>query len=109
MFQKKTNKIKKPFAAKTKGETESLIKMLYKIMKKQTDTRAKTTKKTLPHVFNIIIYKHDHKDRTVLELEEKELTLIAFLIEKSHLKLKDKMENPLSSRLHVKLQDFISK
>jgi hypothetical protein len=55
----------------------------------------------------MIIYRHNYKDRTVLELEENELTLIAYLIEKSHHKLKDKMKEPLASKLNKKVQEFI--
>ena len=36
----------------------------------------------------MIIYKHDFKDRTVIELEDDELTLIAYLVEKSYHKTK---------------------
>ncbi len=56
----------------------------------------------------MIIYKHDFKDRTVLELEENELNLIAFLIEKSHQKHKDKLKEPLSSKMHEKIQAFFN-
>ncbi len=53
------------------------------------------------------IYHHEHKNRMVLELKQNELILIAHLIERCHDRLKDKMENPLSSTIHKKLQEFI--
>jgi len=57
----------------------------------------------------MIIYHHNHKDRVVLELEENELTLISFLLEKSAQKLKDKMNESLSEKMNKQLFDFIDK
>lgn len=55
----------------------------------------------------MIIYRHNHKDRIVLELEENEFVLIAYLIEKSHHQFKDKIKEPLDSKLNEKVQEFI--
>jgi hypothetical protein len=56
----------------------------------------------------MIIYNHNYKDRTVLELEEKEMTLIAYLIEKNAQKLKGKIENPLSAQMNERILKFES-
>jgi hypothetical protein len=55
----------------------------------------------------MIIYGHNYKNITVLELEENEITLIAYLLEKSHQKLNNKMENSLSTILNEKMQTFL--
>ena len=54
----------------------------------------------------MIIYDHDHKDRIVLELEENEFTLLAYLLEKSHQNLKDKMKDSLSTTMHKDIQHY---
>ena len=53
------------------------------------------------------IYRHNCKNRTVLELEENEITLIAYLIEKSYHKHKDKLKDPLATVLNKKIQTFL--
>jgi hypothetical protein len=53
------------------------------------------------------IYKHNYKNRTVLELEENEITLIAYLIEKSYHNHKDKLKDPLATMLNKKIQTFL--
>ncbi|TQI72257.1 hypothetical protein JM79_3214 [Gramella sp. Hel_I_59] len=54
----------------------------------------------------MIVYHHEHKDRVVLELEENELTLISFLLEKSAQKLKGKLDEPLSLKMSQDLLKF---
>ncbi|MGJ8760363.1 MAG: hypothetical protein ACSHXA_07435 [Polaribacter sp.] len=56
----------------------------------------------------MIIYNHGHKDRTVIELEEKEFTLIAYLIEKSAQNLKGKMNESLSDQMNKEILKFES-
>lgn len=55
----------------------------------------------------MVVYNHDYKDRVVLELEEKEFTLVAFLIEKSKQKMQGKLKESLSETMHNQLQEFI--
>jgi len=53
----------------------------------------------------MIIYKHEHKNRIVLDLEENEFTLLAYLIEKSSRKTKE--ENIIKDPIDVKMnEDF---
>lgn len=55
----------------------------------------------------MIIYNHDNKDRVVLELEENELTLIAFLIEKSSQKHLTIIKDSLAFKMNKTFQTFI--
>ncbi|WP_341221884.1 hypothetical protein [Polaribacter atrinae] len=56
----------------------------------------------------MIIYNHESKDRTVIELEEKEFTLFAFLVEKCAQKLKGKMKESLSEEMNEEILKFES-
>jgi len=55
----------------------------------------------------MIIYPHDCKDRIVLELEENEFTLLAYLIEKSSQKTRN--ENIIKEPLDVKINELFMK
>jgi len=58
----------------------------------------------------MLIKKHHHKERIILDLEEDELFLIAYLMEKCSNEMKDKKEvkTPLSTTLSDKFQIFIN-
>lgn len=52
------------------------------------------------------IYNHKTKDRFVLEVEENEFTLIAYLVEKSHQKHKTKLIEPLATKMNKEIISF---
>ena len=53
------------------------------------------------------IYNHETKAKTILELNEDELILIEYLLEKNAQKVSDKIENPLSVQLLKRIRDHV--
>lgn len=54
------------------------------------------------------IYQHEHMNRIVIELEENEFTLIAFLIEKSKQKHQAVMKESLAEIMDKDIQEYIN-
>lgn len=52
------------------------------------------------------IYNHETKAKTILELNEDELILIEYLLEKNFQKVSKEMENPLSAKLLKTIRDY---
>ena len=55
----------------------------------------------------MIIYKHNHKDRIVMELDENQFAVISHLLEKSSSELSNKMDNPLAKSMSEEALRFL--
>jgi hypothetical protein len=58
----------------------------------------------------MLIYKNpDQEDNTLLKLNDKELELVFYLLEKSHNVLKHKIKNSISTNMYNQIHPFVIK
>jgi hypothetical protein len=62
-----------------------------------------------PQKLIMIIYKNpNQEDSTTLKLNDKELELVFYLLEKSHQAVKDKVKNSISTNMYKEIYSFIN-